>query len=671
MNVLRYLSQLRSRLWPARPAPLEPAGELPWDAHWRAWLVSFSLHLALLVVLGLIIIKDPEKSDVLALVTEPPVEHEPLAVSEEFSAADLPTEEISATSAGNADADFVAAPVLSMTTVLPSEPPAEELPAINERVTIQDDIRLATGPRVSDNLVVKGAAGAGATGTTGAVDRITQEILLSLEERRTLVVWFFDQSGSLARQRGEIIKRFDRIYEELGVIEAAGNPAFKKHDDKPLLSAVVSFGERITFLTPKPTDDLQDIKKAVAGIKTDDSGIERTFTAVADAVQRYKQFRTQEPRRNIRFIIFTDEVGDDENELDRTVGLCNRFAIPVFCVGVPAPFGRREAAIKYIDPDPKFDQTPQWVNVRQGPESFLPELVTVGPQDEDAMDSGFGPYSLTRLCYETGGIFFAVHPNREERRVVSRRDTPELASQLSHFFDDETMRGYRPDYVSIKEYQRLLGENKARKALVEAAQMSALAPMERPELRFPKINDADLANRLTRAQQTAAVLEPKIERLYQVLKQGEKDRARLTKPRWQAGYDCSMGRVLAVKVRTEGYNAMLAKAKQGMSFADPKNDTWQLVPDNEISVGTALEKQAQQARQYLQRVVQEHPGTPWALLAQRELEQPLGWKWKELYAGVNAPPPQVAAMPNNPPRQPQNDRAQMLPRPERRPPPKL
>jgi hypothetical protein len=434
---------------------------------------------------------------------------------------------------------------------------------------------------------------------------------------------------------------------------------------------VVSFGERIAFLTAKPTDDLQEIKKAVTGIKTDNSGIERTFSAIGDAVGRYKQFRTQEPRRNVLFIVLTDEVGDDESELDRTVGLCNRFAIPVFCVGVPAPFGRREAAIKYVDPDPKFDQTPQWVKVRQGPESFLPELVTVGAEDEDAMDSGFGPYSLTRLCYETGGIFFAVHPNREERRVVSRRDTPVLSSQLSHFFDDETMRGYRPDYVSIKEYQRLLAENKARRALVEAAQMAALIPMDRPELSFPKINDADLVNRLTRAQQTAAVLEPKVDRLYQVLKQGEKDRERLTKPRWQAGYDCSMGRVLAVKVRTEGYNAMLAKAKQGMRFADPKNDTWQLVPDDEISVGTALEKQARQARQYLERVVQEHPGTPWSLLAERELRQPLGWKWKELYAGVNAPPPQVAAMPNNTPRRPQNDRAQMLPRPERRPPPKL
>jgi len=31
----------------------------------------------------------------------------------------------------------------------------------------------------------------------------------------------------------------------------------------------------------------------------------------------------------------------------------------------------------------------------------------------------------------------------------------------------------------------------------------------------------------------------------------------------------------------------------------------------------------------LKRVVSEHPNTPWALLAQRELKDPLGFKWVE------------------------------------------
>jgi hypothetical protein len=661
-----------SRLW-NRWRNRRQVDDSPWQGDTPAWVASLSVHLAILAGLTLLGSVMPRQLESVTLFTIPPAE-DPLAVSQEFSYSSTPQEAIGSAgpaATGAADAMSLAAPTLSMTAISPAQLTVDDPSSrVTERIQIQDEIRVATGPRFSENLTIKGAAGVGATGAAGAVDRITQEILLSLEERKTLVVWLFDQSGSLERQRAEIIKRFDRIYEELGVIEASGNPAFKKHDAKPLLSAVVAFGQNISFLSAKPTDDVEEIKSSVAGMKTDQSGVERTFQAVVEAAGRYRQFRTQEPRRNVMFVIFTDEVGDDEADLDRTVAICRRLEIPVFCIGVPAPFGRKEASIKYVDPDPKYDQTPQWVPVRQGPESFLPELVKIGSEETDEpIDSGFGPYSLTRLCVETGGIFFAVHPNRDERRVVTRKDTAILSAQLSHFFDPQIMRTYKPDYVSIKEYQKLLSENKARAKLVEAAQMSWVTPMERPQLNFPKVSDADLANKLTTAQHAAAALEPKINQLYEILKQGERDRPRLTKPRWQAGYDLSMGRVLAVKVRTESYNAMLARAKQGMRFQDPKDDTWRLEPANEITVGSTLEKLAEQARVYLERVLREHPKTPWALLAENELKQPLGWQWKESYAGVNVPR-QVAGAGGNGGR-PKNDKAQMIPRPEKRPAPKL
>ncbi len=653
-------------------SPDEPSGRWWWQGEVPSWFASTILHATILVTMVLVgsAVEPARHYFELVAANDP---DDVLPASDELSYSDIPQDTVGAPGIGNnPDATFSAAPTLAMTATLPTQIEADPLPEMpTGGLRIQDEIRIATGPKFAENVTIKGAAGVGATGATGAVDRITQEILLSLEERRTLVVWLFDQSGSLERQRAEIIKRFDRIYEELGVIEASGNPAFKKHDKKPLLTSVMAFGERISLLTPKPTDDVEEIKSAVAGMKTDESGVERVFGAVLEAADRYRTFRTQEPRRNVMFVIFTDEVGDDESDLDRAVATCRRHEIPVYCVGVPAPFGRRDALIKYVDPDPKYDQSPQWIKVQQGPESYLPELVQIGaPESEEPMESGYGPYSLTRLCYETGGIFFAVHPNRDDRHAVSRRETAVLSAQLTYFFDPEVMRNYRPDYLPIKEYQKLLTENKARAALVQAAQMSWLAPMEKPQLNFPKPNEAELANRLTKAQHAAAVLEPKVTHLYDVLKQGEKDRAKLTKPRWQAGFDLSMGRVLAIKVRTEGYNAMLAKAKQGMRFADAKDDTWQLVPANEISVGSTLEKQAEQAKTYLERVVSEHPKTPWALLAEKELAEPFGWAWKETYTGVNQPR-QVAATNNNRPRPPRDDKAKMLPRPEKRPPPKL
>lgn len=636
----------------------------PWDGDTPAWLLSLLTHLGILVALTLVMLSGPPKQEFFTVLNSTTTE-DPLAVSQPFNYAEIPQESIGSSSEGRADADFSVAPSLSLEP-MPAQLEVDSQPLATEQVPMQQELRLATGPNFLQNLTVKGAAGVGAVGAGGAIDRITREILLSLEERQTLVVWLFDKSGSLERQRAEIIKRFERIYDELGVIQASGNPAFKKHADKPLLTSVVEFGQNVAFLTPKPTDDVEEIKAAVTGIKTDPSGIEHTFQAVSQSIERYRPFRTQLPGRNVMLVVFTDEVGDDEIELDRTVALARGLAIPVYCVGVPAPFGLRDASIKYVDPDPKYDQTPQWVSVRQGPESFQPELVKIGDQADEPMDSGFGPYSLTRLCYETGGIFFAVHPNRDERHVVSRGETAVLAAQLSYFFDPQVMRNYRPDYVSIKEYERLLARNKACWALVQAAKLSWITPLERPTLVFPKVNEADLASRLTRAQQAAAVLEPKINQLHALFVQGEKDRPKLTIPRWQAGYDLSLGRVLALKVRTESYNAMLAKAKQGMRFTNDKNDTWQLVRADDISVGSVLENQAQQAKTYLERVANEHPGTPWALMAKKELEEPFGWKWREIYTGVSAPR-QVAGTP----RMPRDERAKMLKRPERRPPPKL
>jgi hypothetical protein len=51
-----------------------------------------------------------------------------------------------------------------------------------------------------------------------------------------------------------------------------------------------------------------------------------------------------------------------------------------------------------------------------------------------------------------------------------------------------------------------------------------------------------------------------------------------------------------------------------------------------------LSAKAAEAREYLQRVIQEHPDTPWALLARRELDTPFGWDWVEQYTDLTPRP---------------------------------
>ena len=329
------------------------------------------------------------------------------------------------------------------------------------------------------------------------------------------------------------------------------------------------------------------------------------------AADRFKSFRRRRPVRNVMMVVFTDEAGEDQSGVDKTVQLCRRYEMPVYVIGVPAPFGRKETLVKWIDPDPNFDQTPQQGLVDQGPESLFPERIKLeffGSRDPGLIDSGFGPYALTRLCYETGGIYFTVHPNRQLKRRVGWRETDSYAAHLNHFFDPEIMRKYRPDYVSTDEYLRRVRENQARGALVKAAQLSWVSQMEEPRRRFVRRSEAALNNALSEAQKDAATLEPQLGVLRETLLVGQADRESESSPRWQAGYDLALGRVLAATVRTEGYNAMLAKAKRGMEFRDPKNNTWVLVASDEVTSGSRLEREGRTARELLERVVDEHPG---------------------------------------------------------------
>ena len=66
----------------------------------------------------------------------------------------------------------------------------------------------------------------------------------------------------------------------------------------------------------------------------------------------------------------------------------------------------------------------------------------------------------------------------------------------------------------------------------------------------------------------------------------------------------------------------------GVPRFDPKKMR-RYAPDNTIEVSSALERLVDDATEHLQRVVDEHSGTPWALIAERELAMPIGWKWTE------------------------------------------
>ena len=665
--------------------------DTPFDGESPYWIVSLVFHLGLLICLSFCLIDEPIVNDLFVeVVQEEEIEieeEEVIEIPEEFHFDEELKEDIGAVSENGeamalAQAEFIAE--------LSETPSPIDLPeSLNAKFEI-DFIEQETKGVVFNNLAVKGHVGVGVDGAEGAIDRLTQEILNHMEENATQVVWLFDQSASLLRQRQQILDRIDRVYEELKAIEATGKKdSFKKHE-LPLLTSVYAFGESVHKLTRESTSQIDEIKKAIGSVERDDSGLENVFSAIYTAAKdcanlRKINPRTKLPYRNVMLIVISDEAGDDIVGMDTTIAFCSKHEMPVYVVGVPAPFGRVQTPVKWVDPDPNYDQSPQWTTVNQGPETLAPERIRLHFADtnEDTVpiDSGFGPYALTRTCYETGGIYFTVHPNRAMGRRVRARDTEAYSSHLSYFFDPDVMRAYRPDYVSTKKYWTNLASNRARMAVVQTAQRSWVAQMKEPRTRFEKLDEAAFVRAVTAAQIESAILEPQLNELYEGLRAGEVDRDLETSRRWQANFDLAMGRVMAVKVRTESYNAMLAKAKTSLKFEDEKSNVWELEPSAEILTGGTMKRMADKANQYLQRVVDEHPETPWAILAKRELQTPMGWKWVEEYLPPPPPPtprPAVpAASPTPPPPMPRpprvlNEKPRMIPRaPVKRPPPKL
>jgi hypothetical protein len=604
--------------------------ETPVDGDTPAWVVSLLIHVVVLLGLALAGLAAQPKTARPITIIQPTelVEDEVLMVPDSIAVSAEAPQAVGAESQQSADVAEALAPMLSEQSVVPVVPDQELISDIH----IEPVDSVPTGPQFDATVVVKGAVGVGTTGASGAVDRLTAEIAGSLEQRATLVCWLFDQSVSLSAQRKEIASRLERVFDELG--------ANRSEQNRPdLTNIVVAFGKDASVVTKKPTSDASVVVSAIESIPIDDSGAEMTFGAIRRAAEAVKVFRTNAPRKNVMIIVFTDEVGNDQKEADQTGQVCRTLGIPVYVVGVPAPFGMREVKMKYVEFDPKFDQDVQWARIEQGPETLYPEMVRVrsGRFADEAIDSGFGPFSLSKLCGETGGIYFCVHANRNARGRVNDAQTAAMSSQLRYFFDHDVMRSYQPDYVSAAKIDQMLMANRAKRALVEAARSSEISPMESPEMTFPRQDDGQLAMLLGEAQKVAAKIQPKIDALHAVLAAGAVDRDKIQEKRWQAGYDLAMGRVLAVKVRTDAYNLMLAQAKTGMKFKNAGSDTWQLEPSDDVTVGSQTEKIAKQATTYLERVVREHPGTPWALLAGEELRQPLGYKWTEANTGVNKP----------------------------------
>jgi von Willebrand factor type A domain-containing protein len=456
-----------------------------------------------------------------------------------------------------------------------------------------------------------------------AMKRVTTAIRESIELGPTLVVWLIDATPSAHDIVHEVSQAAANLYESPEASE------WSAHADKPLLTAVATFDASVEFLLDPPTSDAKKAIEAFDTIRSSSGGHAVTFAAIKQSLEKYLPVRTRE-RREVLFVVVTDKAGDDSKTVDEVIEPVRKQAIPIYCIGLPAPWGQTNPFAANRKEPSKDDKFPT-----VGPESLLSERVEIDHWNSqnftgthtDLVDSGFGPFALERLCRASKGQFFALRPGQGYGyRAVSALTWPN-GKELR--FDESVVSRYAPDYVSEAEYRKLLADNKAYAALVAAAQVPAVKMEGQPGSLFAKADEAKMAKTLSGAQQFAARNLPPVEHLLDMLVKGEPDRAKVTHPRWQAEFDLAAGRVMAAKARLDGYNSMIAALKRGKTFKDPESKSWKLVSADNFETESTIKKMADKAKGYLERVMTEHPKTPWATIAEEELKLPLGWAWEE------------------------------------------
>jgi hypothetical protein len=115
-----------------------------------------------------------------------------------------------------------------------------------------------------------------------------------------------------------------------------------------------------------------------------------------------------------------------------------------------------------------------------------------------------------------------------------------------------------------------------------------------------------------------------------VLQKAGRHRARDKSLRWQANYDYVRTRLLARLIHLQEYNLMLGKVrKDDLPPLQAADGGWRLVAAAKLQCTEKDIKQwEKERRRTLKKLQKEHPGTPWAWLARRDLKLPLGLEWQ-------------------------------------------
>ena len=604
-----------------------------WDA--PAWMVSALIHLGILGGLAAIattsgeVVKRLASIDSALIVKSASDELTPIYADP----TDAPRDELNGDTAadpGSPSQSYSTGGASAGALVLKSTGRAmgarHALPSMGS-VSAPSNLSMTSATPTRD-LSGGGGIGGDVTNTVGevgeALDQVAREILRHLSQHRLTVVWLFDESESMRDDQKTIKNKFDRVVNELkintpndGSGEPAKSTATTRRTGPPLDHAIVGFGDKVHFEQDKPTTDIALIGKAIDRLRIDSTGKENTMAALVEVISHYANLITSD--RRLLIVLATDESGDDGGYVEEARQAALKNKVPVYIIGRQALFGTDHLTINYTDPVTKDEYH---VGIKRGPETADVENLQYdglhGRWDE--LPSGFAPYELARIAKDTGGIYFIL-PSEEELRIRKREKA----------FSIETLKEYVPDYESRQAYLARRNGSELRKTIRDVIAITKDFPYRHHYSVIPQ-------EMLTQIEQELPVVTERLNALIAIeqrLRGIEKFRDREPEKRWQAAYDLMLAQVVAYQIKAYEYRAnlqeMATKVPQPKKQPTPElTVAWSLDHNQEAKAPREkTEKVYAEALRLCKLVIERHPNTPWADLAQDEINRGFSIKRSE------------------------------------------
>jgi hypothetical protein len=493
------------------------------------------------------------------------------------------------------------------------------LPAVNVVPRLSGIAMMPTAPTrdLGGGGMIAGDVTMGTKDVGEALDQLAREILRHLEKHKLTVVWLFDESGSMKDDQQAIKDKFSRISTELKL-----NIDDDKRSAGALNHVIVGFGDNLHYELRKPTTDIDAIGKAIDRLKVDETGTENSLQAITTVVNEYGRLIGKD--RRLLIVLATDESGDDGAYVEEARQALVSRGVPLYVIGRQSLFGYEWARLLYIDPVTKDHY---WPTIRRGPETAgIEALQWDGLHDRwDEQPSGFAPYELARLAKDSGGIYFLL-PSEENMRVRQREKAYSIA----------TLKEYVPDYESRMAYKKRLQSSPLRSALFEIIESSKGFSHRRPyPIEYGPLEQAILEE-VPKVRERLTLMAKQEKRLRDL----QKLRDREPEKRWQAAYDLMLAQMVTYQVKGYEYLAcideMVSLAKKGklkpsrMSVPNQLEVYWVINHSPQPKAPKKeTEKHYAEARRLLELVIQRHPKTPWADLAQDEINRGLSCQWNE------------------------------------------